>query len=270
MDIYGGTAILVIAATLLCAGLAKARHLRSFELSLVRLLPRTAWRGGFTSRSLACAVIMAELGTAAALFFAPGPWLTALTAWTTLLLAVLTGAAIVMMRRRVPCSCFGTSSSHPQLLDVARDLVLVLLACSVTNLTGFGVSADRWEWPTVGITAVSLALILVSASGARKFIANWANRTARPADPDGTGRRAFLRLAVGGIVIGAAIGATAVRATPAVAAPDQFSCQDRYNTCYGCDPAENRCCIDCYVSCKDGTNECNTGLECGGCWPVYA
>jgi hypothetical protein len=49
MDMYGGTAILVIAATLLYAAVAKTWHLQSFELSLVRLLPRTAWRGGFTS-----------------------------------------------------------------------------------------------------------------------------------------------------------------------------------------------------------------------------
>lgn len=270
MDIYGGTAILVIAATLLCAAVAKARDLRSFELSLVRLLPRAAWRGGFTSRSLAGAVIMAELGTAAALFLAPGPWLTALTAWTTLLLAVLTGAAIVMMRRRVPCSCFGTSSSRPRLLDVARDCVLVLLACSVTVLAGSGASAARYEWPAVGIAAVSLALILVSAPGARKIIASRVSGAARSAGPDSAGRRTFLRLAVSGIAIGAVIGAAAVRATPAAAATEQYSCQDRYNLCYGCDPAENQCCIDCYVSCQDGTNDCNTGLECGGCWPVYA
>ena len=52
-----------------------------------------------------------------------------------------------------------------ELLDVARNFVLVLLACSVTALTGFGAAADRYEWPTVGIAAVFLVLILVSASG---------------------------------------------------------------------------------------------------------
>jgi hypothetical protein len=266
MDIYGGTAILVIAATLLCAAVAKTRHLRSFELSLVRLLPRTAWRGGFTSRSLACAVIMTELGTAAALFLAPGPWLTALTAWAAMLLAVLTGAAIIMMRRRVPCSCFGTSSSHPQLLDVARNLVLVLLACSTAALTGSGAPADRYEWPTIGITAVSLILILVSASRTRKIAANWVSGAARPAGPDSAGRRTFLRLAVSGIAIGAVIGAAAVRATPAAAAAASV-CQDRYNRCYGCDPFENECCINCYVACQDRKNECPSGT-CGGCWQV--
>jgi hypothetical protein len=209
---------------------------------------------------------MTELGTAIALFLAPGPWLTALTAWTTMLLAVLTGAGIVMMRRRVPCSCFGTSSSHPQLLDVARNFVLVLLAGSVTALTGFGASADRYEWPTVGITAVFLLLILVSASGVRKIIANWVSGAVRPPDPDSAGRRTFLRLAVSGIVIGAVIGAAAVRATPAAAAA-ALTCQDRYNSCYGCDPFENQCCIDCYVSCQDGPDDCGSG-SCGGCWPV--
>lgn len=267
MDIYGGTAILVIAATLLFAAVAKTRHLRSFELSLVRLLPRTAWRGGFTSRSLACAVIMTELGTAAALFLAPEPWLTALTAWAAVLLAVLTGAAIIMMRRRVPCSCFGTSSSHPQLLDVARNLVLVLLACSTAALTGSGAPADRYEWPTIGITAVSLILILVSASRTRKITANWVSGAARPAGPDSAGRRTFLRLAVSGIAIGAVIGGAAVRATPAAADAAQSICQDRYNRCYGCDPFENECCIGCYVRCQDRSNECPSGT-CGGCWIV--
>jgi hypothetical protein len=267
MDIYGGTAILVIAATLLWAAVAKTRHLRSFELSLVRLLPRTAWRGGFTSRSLACAVITAELGTAAALFLAPRPWLPALTAWTTLLLAVLTGAAIVMVRRRVPCSCFGTSSSHPQPLNVARNFVLVLMACSVTALTGSGASADRYEWPTVGITAAFFVLLLASASRARKIIVNWASDAVRPAGPASAGRRTFLRLAVSGLAVGAMVGAAAVRATPAAAAPDASACQNRYNQCYGCDPFENQCCIDCYVSCVDGPDDCGSG-SCGGCWPI--
>jgi hypothetical protein len=180
----------------------------------------------------------------------------------TLFLAVLTGAAIVMMRRRVPCSCFGASSSHPQLLDVARNFVLVLLACSVTTLTGFGASADRYEWPTVGITAVPLVLILVSASAARKTIANWVSGAGRPSGPDGAGRRTFLRLAVG-IVIGAA----AVGALSAAASAAGLTCQDRYNQCYGCDPSQNQCCIDCYVSCQDGPDDCGSG-SCGGCWPV--
>jgi hypothetical protein len=44
-------------------------------------------------------------------------------------------------------------------------------------------------------------------------------------------------------------------------------CQDRYNRCYGCDPFENECCINCYVACQDGKNECLSGT-CGGCWQV--
>jgi uncharacterized membrane protein len=266
MDIYGGTAILVIAATLLCAAVAKTRHLQSFELSLVRLLPRGAWRGGFTSRSLAWAVIMAELGTAAALFLAPGSWLTALTAWAAMLFAVFTGAAVIMMRRRVPCGCFGASSSHPQLLDLARNLVLVLLACSTAALTGSGAPADRYEWPTVGIAAVSVILILVSAaSRTRKITANWVSGMARPAGPDSVGRRTFLRLAISGIAVGTVIGSVAT-ATPAFAV--NLSCQARYNRCYGCNPNQNQCCINCYISCIDGGDTCLWRVSCGGCWPA--
>lgn len=114
-------------------------------------------------------------------------------------------------------------------------------------MNGSGASADRYEWPTVGITAAFLVLLLASASRARKIIANWASGAVRPEGPASAGRRTFLRLAVSGMAVDAMAGVAAVRATPAAAAPDASACQNRYSMCYGYDPFENQCCIDCLL-----------------------
>lgn len=42
------------------------------------------------------------------------------------------------------------------------------------------------------------------------------------------------------------------------------NCQDLYNQCYGCSPAEASCCQNCYVVCQMGGG-CFGG-DCGGCW----
>ncbi|WP_219419924.1 twin-arginine translocation signal domain-containing protein [Pseudonocardia nigra] len=78
-------------------------------------------------------------------------------------------------------------------------------------------------------------------------------------------RRRFLRLTAGTVAVVTGTVGSIVGFAPKAHA---LSCYERYNRCYGCDPGQNRCCIDCYVGCKSGGMDaplCEP-WACAGCW----
>ena len=113
---------LLLAGTLLAAGLAKARDPRPLRSTL------RALTGERPAAVLALAVPAAEIILAAALVAGAGAGGRAPAAAAALLLIAFTAALAVLRRRRVPCHCFGAAGNGGLATGQLRNLGLAAAA----------------------------------------------------------------------------------------------------------------------------------------------
>jgi hypothetical protein len=154
-------ALFVTFATAAASKTLKAGAFAGFRSSLPRLLavprrmaPAVALAVVLVEATIALSVVVPALAVAAF-------GLAALT------MAVFAASIVVMIRRGAaePCHCFGVSSRPPGRLDVARNLVLLVIA--VTGFVAAATSPGTTDLPlaAVALCAVAggvLALLLIN------------------------------------------------------------------------------------------------------------
>ena len=170
----------VLAAALLCAGLAKMAVPGAARAAVAELVPRAAPAAGLAARVLA----VAEIAAAAALL---SPRSRVAGAVAVTVLGVLFGGAGLVGRARhatAPCGCFGTAGGAPLgWRNVAAGLLVSGMGLLAWWLSGRAAAAAPAA--LAGATAIAMCL-LVAALHRRMILA--AVRPAGPPRPEGARR----------------------------------------------------------------------------------
>lgn len=255
----------VLGAVFMFAAIMKVRALQSLELTLVRTMPRWMWASAvFSSRRLAGSVIALEFLTAVALLSAPlgARWYVA--AWACVVSMCLCLVAVRAAQRRTPCGCFGGTAKAAGKIEVARAGTVLAVSVTLLSLTASGDVGTHF--PTLSNGGLAAAILILAVLFLPTMAARTIRRTAaatRESTSEHPSRRAVLR---GAVALAAFVGLAAFDRSTAFAGKYYRTCQDQYNLCYGCNPLQNGCCIECYVTCVGG-GSCTPRVSCGGCWP---
>jgi hypothetical protein len=254
-----------LGVTLTAASIAKLLSRASFEVTLVRLLPQSAWRNGLTSSRLAVAVGVVELLLGISLIIAPESFLIYPAIAAIGLFSVFALASVVARSKRVSCGCAGSLSEGPtQWVDVFRSAALVIFAAALLVAVG---SPPRGSSSSSVLLAFAVATI-----GTWPILRAFARRTVRSAarQEDGSSaqtRRKFLGAAASLAASGVAL-LFFGRPPSALAGGGGYSCEARFGFCRVCCPDMScvDCCIGCYGACKTFLGfGCSSGA-CSNCW----
>lgn len=273
-----------VAIVLAFAAILKLRAVTSFEVTLVRLLPRTVWRGWVDSRRAAYAVIGVELLLAGTLIALPSRVIPTLAAFT--FLSALSVVAVVARERRLPCHCFGAAHRAAGGLELVRTGGLATTAGALTGLAISGTTSPDTTLTPAAAAAAGFVLMLallpeVPAASARLAVrlARWsqAGRDEAPDTGATVSRRVFFRRVAAGAATLVAL-PLVVRTPLAEACPDEhiIDCTLRFNSCFDC--CGGLIFLECTGCCDGCYNRCLASIEsildlqcprfsCFGCWP---
>lgn len=261
--------------TFCVAGMVKVGRPVGAERMLVPLLPAATWRWT-SSRTVARAAAAVEFVVGGLLLTSSGLALTATAIAATAVGLVLSLIAVQAAAKRVPCGCMGRRRGAAGTAEILRAALITVAAVALASLT-LGAPAVAFDQRTSGgaLIAVAIALGLLAlpnaiaiARAVQRDLVSFSSHARSHRGPSaesqrdrGISRKAFLAHAVAAVAALIGVGGLpgAAQANP------PRTCQDLYNLCYGCDPNQNHCCIECYVLCQLG-GACAPG-SCGGCWP---
>lgn len=260
--------VLFLAGVLMIAAAIKFRAPQPFERTLVALLPRGTWRiPGLDSRRLALLVSAVEGGGGVALLLTPPHYLGIVGAAVFLVFATFLVATTASVVRKVHCGCFGASRGPAGASEMWRSGVLLAAAAAIPYGAVAAPDLDL-SVRSVGPPSLVAMTALCAAAFGPQLVVRRRPRTAPPREAgrgvtDRSRRTVLHGLGLGALTLGGII----ILPPPAPNFGFRSSCQERYDRCYGCDPAQNRCCIECYVICAGGGSPCTPWISCGGCWP---
>lgn len=262
-----------LAIVLTLAAIKKLRALTSFEVTLVRLLPRAVWSvPGLHSRRLSRLVVVTELLTGGALLVASDSFAVAVVAWTTALFAAFLLALVVASRRGLSCGCLGRAHGSVGRSGVARGTALLVVSVSLLASVALGDPAGNPRWHVALMVAASVTVVAFAPGlglRLRPFFTTKRYLSAPGVEPGGHGisRRSLLVRSgalVALVLLGPRLGGTEL-------ALANGSCDSLGDACIVCcrNNGYGTSCTDCCDLCFA---RCGTSRPCpqdscfGPCW----